>query len=132
MNIATRILAIFNGIVTIVATVVIDILYSLAHSLERIVGVNPDSSHFFIGLACALVEVLGLIASFFNWYVGAILMLIGAIGFFFLVGWWAFIPLIFAINTIAMLMTGARDSDLEGRLRARRQERRRGELPSAS
>jgi len=130
MNVATRLIATFNGIVTIVATIVIDILYSLAHSLERIVGVNPDSSHFFIGLACALVEVLGLIASFFNWYVGAALMLIGAVGFFFLVGWWAFIPLIFAINTIAMLMTGAREINLEERLHER--GRRHGELPSAT
>ncbi|HEX2350162.1 MAG TPA: hypothetical protein VHI51_17125 [Ktedonobacterales bacterium] len=130
MNVATRLIATFNGIVTIVATIVIDILYSLAHSLERIVGVNPDSSHFFIGLACALVEVLGLIASFFNWYVGAALMLVGAVGFFFLVGWWAFIPLIFAINTIAMLMTGAREINLEERLHER--GRRHGELPSAT
>ena len=130
MNVATRLIATFNGIVTIVATIVIDILYSLAHSLERIVGVNPDSSHFFIGLACALVEVLGLIASFFNWYVGAALMLVGAVGFFFLVGWWAFIPLIFAINTIVMLMTGARDTNLEERLHER--GRRHGELPSAT
>jgi len=130
MNVATRLIATFNGIVTIVATIVIDILYSLAHSLERIVGVNPDSSHFFIGLACALVEVLGLIASFFNWYVGAALMLVGAVDFFFLVGWWAFIPLIFAINTIAMLMTGAREINLEERLHER--GRRHGELPSAT
>lgn len=130
MNVATRLIATFNGIVTIAATIVIDILYSLAHSLERIVGVNPDSSHFFIGLACALVEVLGLIASFFNWYVGAVLMLIGAIGFFFLVGWWAIIPLIFAINTIAMLMIGARETNLEERLSER--GRRHGELPSAT
>ena len=132
MSLATRLLAAFNGIITIVATVVIAALYSLAHTLERVIGVNPDNSHFFISLACALVELLGLIVSFFNWYAGAVLMLIGAIGFFFLVGWWAIIPLIFAVNTIAMLMTGARSSDLEARLYGRRQEPRQGELPSAS
>jgi len=126
MNFATRLMAILNGLITVAATVAIDALYSLAHTLERVVGFTPDSSHFFIGLAVALVELLGVIVSFFNAYVGAALLLIGAIAFFFLVSWWAIIPLIFAINTTALLLTSARNANLETRLH----EQPRGQAPS--
>lgn len=130
MNFGTRLVALFNGLIAVIATVAVDALYSLAHTLQRVAGFTPDSSHFFIGLGVAVVQILGLIVSLFNSVVGAIVLLLASIGFFFIVGWWAIIPLVFAINTLALMMTSAHSASLETRLRNERNERHE-QLPSA-
>jgi hypothetical protein len=98
-----RTIAMIVGLIGVVVALIIDILYSLIHVLGRVAGITNDSSHFFYGL---LVVLIGLGGSFLAPIVPllAAVMLLGAgIGFFFVVGWWAFLASPFLI--VAALLT---------------------------
>lgn len=86
-----RTAALIVGLVGTVLALIVNILYSLLHVLGRIVGVANDSGHFFWGLLIVLVGLAGsLLAPIFP-ILSAVLLVAAGIGFFFVVGWWAFI-----------------------------------------
>jgi len=91
-------LPVIIGIVGALVALVIDILYALAHVLGRVAGMNTDSSHFFGGLGVVLVAFIGALLAAVSPLVGAVLLVVAAIGFFFVVGWWAVIAAPFLLG----------------------------------
>jgi len=84
-----RILAMIVGLVGVVVAFVINLLYSSLHVLGRIAGITSDSSHFFFGLLVILIGLVGSVLALFFPIVGAVLLAVAGIAFFFIAGWWA-------------------------------------------
>jgi hypothetical protein len=84
-----RTLAMIIGLLGVVIAFCINILYSTFHVLGRVAGITTDRSHFFWGLLVVLIGLVGSILVMFRPMVGAVLLVVAAIAFFFIVGWWA-------------------------------------------
>ncbi|HEY7357350.1 MAG TPA: hypothetical protein VH590_12815, partial [Ktedonobacterales bacterium] len=54
-----RTIALIIGIVGTVIAFIINILYSLAHVLGHVAGISDDPSHFWWGLLCVLLALVG-------------------------------------------------------------------------
>ena len=97
MHLPMRMLSLIVGIAGAVIGFVINVLNSSLHFVGRIVGVTTSSGHLFIGSLVAIVAVVASILVLFAPEVGAILLVICTIGFFFAIGWWALIPAVFLL-----------------------------------
>jgi hypothetical protein len=84
-----RILALLIGLLGVVVAFIINLLYSSLHVLGRITGITNDQSHFFWGLFVILIGLVGSILALFIPSIGAVLLLVAGIAFFFIAGWWA-------------------------------------------
>jgi hypothetical protein len=84
-----RTLAMLIGLFGVVIAFFINLLYSTFHVLGRISGITNDRSHFFWGLLVVLIGFVGSLLVLFRPMVGAVLLVVAAIAFFFIVGWWA-------------------------------------------
>ncbi|HEV2461800.1 MAG TPA: hypothetical protein VGS80_25875 [Ktedonobacterales bacterium] len=104
MRAISAVMAMALGLVGAVIGFVVNALYSLVHVLGRISGITADRSHFFIGTGLAIVAVVGALCVAGAPEVGAILLVLATIGFFFIVGWWAVIPAIFLLSAAALAM----------------------------
>ncbi|HEU5368610.1 MAG TPA: hypothetical protein VFU69_09105 [Ktedonobacterales bacterium] len=98
-----RTIALIIGIVGTVIAFIINILYSLAHVLGQVAGISNDPSHFWWGLLCVLLALVGSFLAPILPLVAAILLVGTGVWFFFIVGWWAVIasPFLF----VAALLT---------------------------
>lgn len=97
-----RILAMFVGILGVIIAFFINILYSMFHVLGRVAGITNDRSHFFWGLLVVLIGLVGSLLEPFSPIIGAVLLLVAAISFFFIVGWWAFLASPFMLVAAAL------------------------------
>jgi hypothetical protein len=88
-QIAGRTMALTIGLIGAVIAFVMTLLYSAFHTVGRIAGISNDSSHLFIGLLLSLGAFIGALLSAVSPLLGALLLAITAIGFFFIIGWWA-------------------------------------------
>lgn len=100
-----RSIALIVGVIGTILAFFVDVLYTLAHVLGRISGISSDPVHFWYGL---LVVAAGLVGSLIAplWPVpSAVLLAAGGIGFYFVVGAWAFIasPFLLVAATIAIM-----------------------------
>jgi hypothetical protein len=102
MRAISAVMAMAIGLVGAVIGFVVNALYSFAHVLGRISGITANQSHFFIGTGLAIVAVIGSLCVAGAPEVGAILLVLATIGFFFIVGWWAVIPAIFLLTAAAI------------------------------
>jgi hypothetical protein len=102
MRTVTHVMAMAIGLVGAVIGFVVSALYSLAHLLGRISGITADRSHFFIGIGLTIVAVIGALCMAGAPEVGALLLVLATIGFFFILGWWAIIPAIFLLSAAAL------------------------------
>jgi len=84
-----RTLAMITGLIGVVVAFVINILYSTLHVLGRVTGITSDQSHFFFGLLVILIGFIGSLMVLFTPIVGAVLLAVSGIAFFFIAGWWA-------------------------------------------
>jgi hypothetical protein len=84
-----RTLAMLIGLLGVVIAFIINILYSSFHVLGRVTGITNDQSHFFFGLLVILIGFVGSIMALFFPIVGAVLLAVAGIAFFFIAGWWA-------------------------------------------
>ncbi len=84
-----RTLAMLIGLLGVVIAFIINILYSSFHVLGRVAGITNDQSHFFFGLLVILIGFVGSIMALFFPIVGAVLLAVAGIAFFFIAGWWA-------------------------------------------
>lgn len=84
-----RILALIIGLFGVVAAFIINLLYSVLHVLSRVVGIPNNGSHFFFGLLVIFVGFVGSLLAVFAPSIGAVLLLVAGIAFFFIAGWWA-------------------------------------------
>ena len=106
MRAVSRVMTMAIGLVGAVVGFIVNALYSLVHVLGRISGITSDRSHFFIGTGLAIVAVIGALSVAGAPEVGALLLVLATIGFFFIVGWWAVIPAIFLLSAAAFAIMG--------------------------
>lgn len=92
-----RLIALILGIVGGVVGFIINILNSTFHFVGQLAGFTDSGGHLFIGTMVAIVACIGAIICMFMPEVGAILLVLCAIGFFFAIGWWALIPAVFLL-----------------------------------
>jgi hypothetical protein len=89
LRLTMRTLAMLCGLFGVVVAFVINLLYSSLHVLGRVTGITNDQSHFFWGLFVILIGLIGSILALFIPSVGAVLLVVAGIAFFFIAGWWA-------------------------------------------
>ena len=89
MQFTMRTLAMLIGLFGVVVAFVINILYSTFHVLGRVAGITSNQSHFFFGLLVILIGFIGSLMVLFTPIVGAVLLAVSGIAFFFIAGWWA-------------------------------------------
>lgn len=109
LKLAMRTIGMIVGLLAGAVMLIIDILYSLTRSIERLAGNPQDTSHFFIGLLVTIIGVVGAFLADPLPIASVVMMLIAAIGFFFLVGLWAIIPaILFAVAIIIVFVDRGR------------------------
>ena len=84
-----RMIAMLIGLFGVIIAFFINILYSLFHVLGRVAGIPTNQSHFFFGLLVILIGLIGSVLVLFAPIVGAVLLAVAGIAFFFIAGWWA-------------------------------------------
>ena len=108
-----RILALVIGLIAALIGILIDIGYVIASHVQSV------SSHGFLGFVAVLIGIIGALAAPFNGVVGAILMVISAVAFFFIasptIGGWA------AVSGVLFLIAAALAYFDRSRARARAQ-----------
>lgn len=103
LKLALRTVGMILGLLASALVLIIDILYSLTNTLVKASGHTGVDSHFFIGLLVTLIGVVGAFLADPLPTASVVLMLIAAIGFFFLVGFWAIIPAIVFLIAIVIV-----------------------------
>ncbi len=93
MQIVYRIFVFILGVAGSAAALGINVFYSLSIRFQDLVGFHPDASHGWLGLGLAILGFIGACLVLFRVTIplGAALLLIAGIGFFFVVNWWAFL-----------------------------------------
>ena len=102
MSGVSRMMAMATGLVGSVIAFVVVALYSFLHMLERMAGITADQSHLFLGIGLTILAVIASLVVVSAPEIGAVLLVLAAVGFFFIVGWWAIIPALFLIGTAVM------------------------------
>ncbi|HET9111146.1 MAG TPA: hypothetical protein VFN78_10005 [Ktedonobacterales bacterium] len=103
LKLALRTIGMILGLLASVIVLVIDILYSLTNVIVKASGHGGFDSHFFIGLLIALVGAVGSFLADPLPTASVVLMLVAAIGFFFLVGPLAIIPGVVFLIALALV-----------------------------
>lgn len=103
LKLALRTIGMIIGLLAAALMLIVDILYSLAHTLSRLAGYSADTTHFFIGLLATIIGLVGAFLADPLPMASVVLMLVAAVGFFFLVGAWAIIPAIFFVIAILIV-----------------------------
>ncbi len=102
-KLAMRTVGMIFGLLGAVLMLLVDILYSLFHTLSRLAGYSADTTHFFIGL---MVTIFGLVGAFLADpmpITSVVMMLAAMIAFFLLTGAWAIIPAVFFVIAILII-----------------------------
>ncbi len=89
MQFTMRTLAMITGLFGVVVAFMVNILYSTFHVLGRVTGITSNQSHFFFGLLVILIGFIGSLMVLFAPIVGAVLLAVAGVAFFFIAGWWA-------------------------------------------
>jgi hypothetical protein len=97
MKIPVRMVALISGIFGGVIGFIINILNSSLRFVGQIAGFTDTGGHFVIGTLVAIVACIAAILVMVLPEVGAILLILCAVGFFFAIGWWALIPAVFLL-----------------------------------
>jgi len=84
-----RILAMITGLVGVVIAFIVNLLYSSFQIMGRVSGVVSGPSHFLFGMLVIMIGLIGSVVALFAPIVGAVLLAVAGIAFFFLAGWWA-------------------------------------------
>lgn len=103
LKLALRTIGMIVGLFAGALMLLVDILYSLAHTLSRLAGYSADTTHFFIGLMITIVAFVGAFLADPLPIASVVMMLVAAVAFFFLVGAWALIPGVFFLIASAII-----------------------------
>lgn len=106
---SVRVLAMVSGLFGVIIAFFINLLYSTFHVLGRISGITNDRSHFFYGLLVVLIGLIGSVLTLFSPIVGAVLLAVAAIAFFFIVGWWAILASLFLLIAAVLAFKHSRE-----------------------
>lgn len=102
MEAVSRAMAVTLGLIgTVIAFVVVS-LYSVMHLLGRVSGITADRGHFFIGTGLTILAAIGSLLLAGSPEVGAVILVLATIGFFFIIGWWAIIPALFLLGAAGL------------------------------
>lgn len=109
-KLAMRTVGMIIGVLAAALMLIVEILYSLAHTLAELAGHGTaNTTYFFIGL---MVSLFGLVGAFLAdpLPIASVVMMLGAaVAFFFLVGAWAIIPaVLFAIAIVIVFVDRGR------------------------
>lgn len=89
MRTALRVVAFIIGIIGFVDGVIANFIVSAYRDVARLVGVATVPSHGVIGFILCVVGLIGAFLALRQPYLAAILLIIAAVGFFFVARWWA-------------------------------------------
>ena len=105
MRAIMRTLAMIIGIVGAIVALIVNIVYSGYHDLFRLAGTNLGNTHGFIGLGLFVVGLIGALIAIPWPRTAALLMLISALGFIYVVHLGALIasPLLLIAALLAFL-----------------------------
>ncbi|WIG58545.1 MAG: hypothetical protein OJF49_001291 [Ktedonobacterales bacterium] len=106
MRLGLRTLGMISGLVGTGIALILDILYSLAHVLGRVTNISNDTGHLWWGLLFVIVALVGSLAGLVNATVGALLLVIAAIAFFFVIGPWALLTSPFMLLGAVLIYAG--------------------------
>ncbi len=106
MRFGLRTLGMITGLIGATIALAIDILYNLAHVLAVVTRVSHSTSHFWWGLVIVLASYAGSVVGLFNGQVGAVILVVCAIGLIFVVGWWALFASPFLLLAAVLLYLG--------------------------
>ena len=106
MTVASRVMAVTLGIAGAVIAFVVSALYSMLHLLGRIAGITADRGHFFIGIGLTILAVIGSLLLSGAPEVGAVILVLATIAFWFIIGWWAIIPAVFLLGAAGLAFMG--------------------------
>jgi len=109
MRISLRFLGMCFGIAGAVVAFVVNALYSFFHMLGRVSGITADQSHLFIGSGLAIVAAIGAVMALGLPELGALLMAVVAVAFFWIIGWWAILPLPLLLAGAVLAFQGRRE-----------------------
>lgn len=102
MRAVSRTMAMALGLVGTVIGFVVAALYSLLHFLGRISGITADQGHFFVAIGLTILAAIGSLLLVSAPEIGAVILVLATIGFFFIVGWWAIIPAVFLLGAAGL------------------------------
>ena len=108
LQLTVRTLALIIGLLGVVLAFIINLLYSSLHVLGRVAGITSDQTHFFWGLIVIFIGLVGSLFALFIPTVGAVLLLVAGIAFFFIAGWWALLASPFLLIAAALVYTHSR------------------------
>ncbi len=108
MRLSLRILAVFEGIVGALVGFAISIVASILRVIGGAVGVSTDQAHFFLAIALSLLAFVGALLAIGPGVAAAVCLLVAAIGFFFVAGWWAIIPALFLLPAAWLAFVSSR------------------------
>lgn len=109
-RLAMRTIALIVGLIGVVLALVINILYSLVHTIGRVAGLSNDTTHFFYGLLVVLIGAAGAFLAPLSPVVSAVMLAVAGIAFFFIVGPWALIASPFLLVAAVLTFTHRRES----------------------
>lgn len=103
-----RTVAMIVGLVGTVLALIVNVMYSLLHTLGRVTGVTADTGHFFWGLFVVLLGLSGSLLAPILPIVSCILLAVAGVALFFVVGWWALIASPFLLVAAALTLSNRR------------------------
>jgi hypothetical protein len=106
MQFGLRTLGMLVGLVGTCIAFAINLLYTVTHVLERVVGISTSSSHFLWGLLIVLASLVGSVLGLFSGITGAVILIVCAIALFFVAGWWALFASPFLVLAAVLLYAG--------------------------
>lgn len=89
MRTALRVVAFIIGVIGFVDGVIANIIVAAYRDVARLVGVDHVPSHGVIGFILCVVGLIGAFLALRQPFLSALLLVIAAVGFFFVARWWA-------------------------------------------
>jgi hypothetical protein len=109
MQLGLRTLGMLIGLVGTCLAFAINLLYSSAHVLGKVLNVTNNSGHFFLGLLMVIIALAGSLVGLISAPAGSILLVVAAIGLFFAAGWWALFASPFLLLGAVVIYAGRRE-----------------------
>jgi xanthine/uracil permease len=105
MRLALRLVAAIIGVVGAIVAFIVNTFYSGVNDLMRVAGDPHRQTHGFIGLLLVVVGLIGAFVGIPSPITGSILMLVAALGFIYVVHWWALVasPLLLLAAVLAYM-----------------------------
>lgn len=92
MHLPMRTIGMIAGLIGAGVGLALTLLYSIWHLISQTFGITPDAPHFLLGVVATILAVAGALLALVFGEIGAVLLLVATVAFFFVLGWWAILP----------------------------------------